>query len=76
MAIFQFPSTTYYKECEKIDKFISILQKSGINQIIENVNKRRKNCNGRGSYNPYNMMATVLYCFSKFRSSVRELEEL
>ncbi len=75
-AIFQFPSTKCYKEYEKIDKFISILQKSGINQIIESVNNNRENCKGRNSYNPYNMMATVLYCFSKFKSSVRELEEL
>ena len=75
-TIFQFPSATCCKEYEKIDKFIDILQKSGINQIIENVNQRQKKCKGRNSYNPYNMMATVLYCFSKFRSSVRELEEL
>ena len=75
-AFFQFPSTKCYKEYEKIDKFLNILQKSGISQIIENVNKKQKKCKGRNSYNPYNMMATVLYCFSVFRSSVRELEKL
>lgn len=75
-SFFQIPSTKSYKELEKVNKFIEILQKTKINQIIENVNKKQKNCKGRSSYNPYNMMATVLYCFSEFKSSVRELEKL
>lgn len=75
-AFFQFPSSKCCKEFEKIDKFINILEKSGINVIIENVNKDSKKCKGRNSYNPYNMMATILYCFSEFKSSVRELEKL
>lgn len=75
-SFFQFPSTKCCKEYDKIDELIKILNKSGINGIIERVNKELNNCKGRTSYNPYNMMATVLYCFSEFRSSVRELEKL
>lgn len=75
-AFFQFPSTKCCKELEKIDKFMEILQKSGINRIIESVNKEKDKCKGRNGYNPYNMMATVIYCFSEFKSSVRELEKL
>lgn len=75
-TFFQFPSTKCCKELEKIDKFIKILQKSEINKIIESVNKDRNKCKGRNGYNPYNMMATILYCFSEFKSSVRELEKL
>lgn len=73
---FQIPSIQCYKEFEKIDKFMEILQKSEICKIIESVNKNKNKCKGRTSYNPYNMMATILYCFSEFKSSVRELEKL
>ena len=55
---------------------MEILQKSEICKIIESVNKNKNKCKGRTSYNPYNMMATILYCFSEFKSSVRELEKL
>lgn len=75
-SFFQTPSTKCYKEFEKIDKFVEILQKTEINKIIENVNKLERKCKGRIGYNPYNMMYTVLYCFSQFKSSVRELERL
>ena len=75
-SFFQIPSTKCIKEYEKIDKFIKILKKSGINKIIESVKNEQEKCKGRNNYNPYNMMATVLYCFSEFRSSVRELEKL
>ena len=60
------------EEFEKIDKFISILNKSEIGNIIKNV----KNKKGRYGYNPYNLIATIIYCFSKFKSSIREIENL
>lgn len=56
-SLFQFPSSKCYEELKKIDKFIEILQKSGINEIIERVNKNNKQRKGRASYNPYNLMA-------------------
>lgn len=57
-AFFQLPSTKCCKELEKIDKFMKILQKSGIDKIIKNVNQDKNMCKGRAGYNPYNMMAT------------------
>lgn len=60
------------EEYEKIDRFIKILNKSEIGKIIENIQKNI----GRKGYNPFNLVATIIYCFSKFKSSVREIERL
>ena len=49
-----------------------ILEKSGIGKLIENNSKKL----GRTGYNVYNLVATIIYCFSKFQSSVREIEQL
>lgn len=46
--------------------------KIGIGIIIENKKKKK----GRYEYNPYNLVATIIYCFSQFRSSLREIEDL
>lgn len=71
-AIFIDPSNKCYEEFDKIDKFIDILNKSGIGKIIENV----QNKIGRKGYNPFNLVATIIYCFSQFKSSIREIESL
>ena len=70
--LFLVSSNKCNEEFVKIDKFISILNKSGIGIIIENEKKKK----GRYGYNPYNLVATVIYCFSQFRSSLREIEDL
>ena len=70
--LFLVSSNKCNEEFDKIDKFISILNKSGIGIFIEN-EKRKK---GRYGYNPYNLVATIIYCFSQFRSSLREIENL
>lgn len=71
-SIFIVPSNKCCEEYEKIDKFIEILNKSGIGKIIENV----QNNIGRRGYNPFNLVATIIFCFSKFKSSIREIEKL
>lgn len=71
-TIFIVPSNKCNEEFEKIDKFIEILNKSGIGKIIENV----QNNIGRKGYNPFNLVATIIYCFSQFKSSIREIEKL
>ena len=71
-AIFIVPSNKCCEEYEKIDKFMEILNKSGIGKIIK---KEQKN-KGRNGYNVFNLVATIIYCFSKFRSSIREIEKL
>lgn len=60
------------EEYEKIDKFMEILNKSGIGILINNLQTKI----GRRGYNPFNLTATILYCFSKFKSSIREIEQL
>lgn len=71
-SIFIVPSKECCEEFDKIDKFISILNKSNIGFLIERVQKK----NGRNGYNPYNLVATIIYCFSQFKSSLREIEHL
>ncbi len=71
-TIFIVPSNKCCEEYEKIDKFIAILNKSQIGKIIKKEQKR----NGRNGYNTFNLIATIIYCFSKFRSSIREIEKL
>ena len=75
--LFLVPSNICNEEFEKIDKFLQILEKSGVGKIIEiKQNELKKSNVGRKSYNHYNLFATIIYCFSKFKSSLREIEEL
>ncbi len=71
-TIFIVSSKECYEELDKIDKFISILNKSNIGTLIDKVQRK----NGRNGYNPYNLIATIIYCFSKFKSSLRKIEQL
>lgn len=64
-SFFLVSSNTYCDEFNKIDKFMSILEKSGIGKIIEKI-ESKDNKIGRKKFNPYNMFAMVLYCFAKF----------
>ena len=56
--------TSNVEQSQKIDKFLSLLSKSGVCDFIKDIQKQ-KNKNdeigGRPSFNPYNMLATVLY---------------
>ncbi len=70
--LFLVSSNRCCEEYEKIDQFILILNKSNIGKIIEKETRKK----GRYGYNPYNLVATILYCFSNFKSSVREIERL
>ena len=47
------------KEYEKIDKFMNLLENSGVAEIIKNVKYRNKKCKGRPGYNPYNLLDLV-----------------
>ena len=74
-SFFLVPSTTMLKEFEKIDKFLEILEKSGVGKIIASVKLVDKNCKGRKGYNPYNLFATIIYSFAKFKASLRDIED-
>ena len=70
--IFIVPSVKCCEEYNKIDEFLKILDNSGIGIIIKKVQKEV----GRKGYNPFNLVATIIYCFSKFKGSLREIENL
>lgn len=74
-SFFLVPSTTMLKEFEKIDKFLEILEKSGVGNIIASVKLVDKNCKGRKGYNPYNLFAAIIYSFAKFKASLRDIED-
>ena len=76
-SLFLVPSNNCDEEFRKIDKYIEILEKSQVGKILEKVYKNDKKTNvGRKGYNPFNMFVMVTYCFTKFKSSLREMEEL
>ena len=63
------------EEFKKIDKFMELLENSGVAKYIEYVNKKSQYCKGRTGYNPYNLFAAIIYCFSKFKASLRDIED-
>ena len=73
--IFIVPSEKCNKEFEKIDKFMEFLENSGVGKIIENVKYKNNKCKGREGYNPYNLFAMILYCFAKFKATLRDIED-
>ena len=70
--IFIVPSNRCIEEFDKIDKFIGLLNKSNIGKLINQEQKLK----GRNGYNPFDLVATIIYCFSQFKSSIREIENL
>ena len=68
------PQHSYDEELKKINVFLSILDKSGVGDIISKAYKKQATA-GRKSYNPYHMFSTVMYCFAIKKSSLREIEE-
>ena len=69
------PSQEVLKEYKKIDKYMELLEKSGVGKILEYVKLKDKKCKGRIGYNPYNLFATIVYCFSFFKATLRDIEE-
>lgn len=70
--------TSNVEQSQKIDKFLSLLSKSGVCDLIKDIQKH-KNKNdeigGRPSFNPYNMLATVLYNFAFEKGTLRDIED-
>lgn len=65
-------SNEVLEEFAKIDKFMLLLEKSGVGKILEKEANDKNNI----KYSPYNLFATIIYCFTKYKSSLREMEEL
>ena len=73
--LFLVPTAHMLEEYEKIDKFIRLLENSGVGKIIEYVKYKDKKCKGRNGYNPYNLFAAIIYCFAKFKGTLRDIED-
>ena len=56
----------------KLDKFLLLLEESGVGKIIEEATKTDRSKGGR---NPYRLFATIIYGFSKHSGSLRKIEE-
>ena len=57
---------------------MTFLNNSGVGKIIANVKNKDKICKGsKGSlgYNPFNLFAAIIYCFSKFKATLRNIED-
>lgn len=63
------------KETEKIDRFLELLDKSGV-FIIFDEEKKNSSQGGRPTFNKYNMFAMILYCFAFSKASLRDIEDL
>ena len=68
------PSKNCYVEYEKIDKFMIFLENSGVGKI-ESVKYHDNECKGAKGYSPYNLFAMIIYCFSKFNATLRDIED-
>lgn len=65
---FLVPSKNCAEEFEKIDKFIEILNKSGIGKIIEQERKKHKKSNaGNSEYNPFNLWPQLSIVFQNLK---------
>jgi len=78
--------TTFFVDCytsnveqsQKIDKFLSLLEKSGVCDLIEKAIRNNESSNdkgGRPTYNPYNMLAAIVYCFAFGKGTLRDIED-
>lgn len=68
-------SSNIMKEYEKIDKFMNLLENFRVAEIINSVKFNNKICKGRIGYNPYNLFAAIIYCFAKFKGTLRDIED-
>ena len=74
-SFFLVSSSRCDEEFQKIDKFMELLEKSGVGKIIESVKSNEIQCKGRKGYYKYNLFAMIIYCFAKFKASLRDIED-
>lgn len=63
------------KEKVKIERFLSLLDDSGVGEIISNYVKNNTSKGGRPGYNYYRLFATIVYGFAFTKCTLRELAE-
>ena len=74
-SLFIVPSEKCNVEFEKIDKFMCFLENSGVGNILNNVKQEKEKCKGPKGYSIYNLFAMIIYCFSKFKATLRDIED-
>ena len=74
-SLFIVPSEKCNIEFEKIDKFMLFLENSGVGKILNNVKQKEEKCKGPKGYSIYNLFAMIIYCFSKFKATLRDIED-
>ena len=62
------------KEREKMDHFLALLERSGIEELFPKKEEWGTDKGGRPHYSFYDMMATILYGFSFGSETLRDLE--
>ena len=68
--------TSNVEQSKKIDCFLALLDKSGVCDLLKDVMKNDDiNKGGRPTYNPYNMLAVIIYNFAFNKSTLRDIED-
>ena len=76
-TFFILSSTIKVEETEKVDKFLTLLDKSGVCDLLKKqMIHDDKNKGGRPGYNVYNMLAAIIYSFAFNKASLRNIEDL
>ena len=76
-SFFILSSTIKVEETRKIDKFLGLLEKSGVCDLLKSkIVHDDLDKGGRPSYNIYNMLAAIIYCFAFNKASLRNIEDL
>ena len=74
--IFLFPSFDLEeKEREEISKFLTLLDKSGVANVISRYVRNRTRLGGRPGYDYYHLFATIIYGFAFTKCTLRELAD-
>ena len=63
------------KEREKMIKFLSLLNRSGVGNVIDKYINNNTGLGGRPGYDYYRLFATILYGFAFGRCTLRDLED-
>ena len=63
------------KEEEKLNRFLSFLENSGVGELIHQECYKDHSKGGRPPYNYYNLFAASVYAFSKHPGTLRKIEE-
>ena len=70
--------TTNVEQSKKIDKFLSLLDESGVCDFLKKEIKKNEpleDKGGRPTYNPYNLLAVIIYNFAFNKGTLRDIED-